>query len=1340
MKSSPFLLIFFLFISTFSHAVTLQTNDFSSSLEGWTGTNVTRELDQMRIDRDDTAQKTFTFADYANQTVTFTLDATEISTWENSDDLEIRVNNNKVIDDTIKGTESKTFTALLDSSGSVTIKIKPNTSKNVEDVYIDNIVVTFSDTTLVFQAGVAADVLAAQIQGIGITITNPVLTHGGVTQGGLHQVGTFSNAINAVGLEIDEGIILTCMDVAESFTTNNSGSRSLTPSGTYHDADLKAIDSNAIYNPVIFEFDVTLDDNTRLLLIDYQFASEEYNEYVASRFNDSFGFFISGGDLTQTYNIARVIDNQTYVTIDNINNYNTVTVNNVNNGTAGYYADGTSWDATKSAFFIDNTVNPKPVQVEYDGLTKTLHATLDNLTPGLTYHFKMALADTGDSQWDSGVFINKINGLREPDICYDYAYKQNDIYLTEGYDPLNGPFINGAVIPNDPSKPLEVSMYFRNTRESEITASNVTVDVLDLNTSQATYKRESVWVIQPQEVFRTKLNDSLLNVSDSFVKNTPINSFNSYEYFYTYFSIDPLVSTLFLPIQVRLNYDLTIPLSQNESVTINRSSLIDAEIPICGGGDSAFDPVYTIFNIIEEEYYTSHNNYNYNINTQVTQREANLAVTTIDANSSDLHTIIDGIVTVVGVDMLDLDAFHDTSASCSEVGNAISDRSWVIINGNGVTPLETNNPDFYKTARKNVALRISYNVSGANDNLLQLESISDNGELRWNVANFDDAVKIGECATDISNGNDMVAQWCSNAGTSFNSAMNKAALSTCMECIYGISTKLTCARDNFAIRPEAFLLNMQDKTVKLTNNYTGVSSPTQARIDLAAGYDYTLDINATTHTNNAASLGYTTSFNLDAGTSSHLKWAPRSGQVTTGCNDTADHPLNVVFINGEAQSTTPLPQVGDYLLHLEDTSWTNIDSIEQSHHSRNYFLSGSDCVLGSSFVAQTTNADSLNGCSINSQHVGSIDSNLSYTDLNLSAHPYKFALTTITPTVGLNHENVNANSYIYMADIRVLSDTNMSYHLNGNIEAQGEDNGTLSNFVNNCYAKPVRIDVNKSTVLLPVAYQYNLQTFNLDGTRIKNNTNDLNNTNNAITLLTADFPQTLEGSARTILNLNYTRETNNSVNPQEVTFNSYNVTCTDALNDCTFNADALSNKTTQGTKDLNASFSIKHYYGRTNIPRSRFQNNTDQSAFIYYEVYCEGNTCNKNLLQNATSSTYIDDPRWFVNTNHSSSFGSAGDVVQKNGQTAVTPDIGPSGNHQDFVRLDYDGTKGNPYKTTMKNKASGWLLYNKYKMNATNNEFEVEFEGTNTQWNGTDAANVTTKRKAADGTNRRSRW
>ena len=64
--------------------------------------------------------------------------------------------------------------------------------------------------------------------------------------------------------------------------------------GTSGDADLNLLTSGVdAYDATVLQFDVTAKFNGQLSFT-YVFGSEEYNQYVASPFNDVFAFYIDG--------------------------------------------------------------------------------------------------------------------------------------------------------------------------------------------------------------------------------------------------------------------------------------------------------------------------------------------------------------------------------------------------------------------------------------------------------------------------------------------------------------------------------------------------------------------------------------------------------------------------------------------------------------------------------------------------------------------------------------------------------------------------------------------------------------------------------------------------------------------------------------------------------------------------------------------------------------------------------------------------------------------------------------------------------------------------------------
>ena len=499
--------------------------------------------------------------------------------------------------------------------------------------------------------------------------------------------------------------------------------------------------------------------------------------------------------------------------------------------------------------------------------------------------------------------------------------------------------------------------------------------------------------------------------------------------------------------------------------------------------------------------------------------------------------------------------------------------------------------------------------------------------------------------------------------------------------------------------------NQTDTAVsqRIADDISGVVSPSSSSVDLSAGYKYNIEIKATNHVDNTQAVGYTKAYALSPNDTAEYTWEPR-GTVVTGCNDIEDKLLDIRFTNGTVDTNTSVYQVGEYRLNILDKTWTQVDSDPQymSHHNGNtYFLDSTnkDCLVDSTAVYSVglSNATPLVGCDTSSNHTNT-DNNLVYQDYNLTFHPYKFDVSSISPTVGINHDTMSATSYVYMTDLS--KDQNMSFHLNGNIIAHGYYDNFMSNFVSSCFAKPLDLNITRSSIDANVSYQYRLN----GGGAV-----DLNNSIVPIVLQDGNFTKELNGTAPTVLNFNFERDITASQNPEIITFTDYHVDCSVPA-DCTFNADLILDKTTKGEKTLNNA-TTRYYYGRTHAPRQKYIDNgtiINHDAFIYYEAYCDEDG-NKSLLQDGNTSTFSDDPRWYINTQHTNSYGTASNVTEK--KTSGTMIIGtqPTGNHQDKVVVKYPGDKGYPYITTMQNDASSWLIYNKYNVNATKNEFSLEF-------------------------------
>lgn len=220
--------------------------------------------------------------------------------------------------------------------------------------------------------GVTPGDLANAIAGSGVAVSNISFT-GAQTAG-----GTFSNGAGILSLA--GGIVLGSGNVNDVVGPNTLDDVT-TAQGTPGDSDLDSLSGFTTLDAAVLEFDIVPDAAT--LFIRYVFASDEYNEFVGSQFNDVFAFFVNGTN-------CALIDGDP------------VSVNTVNGGNP--FGDAAS--ATNSGFYRNNDLDDGggSIDTEMDGLTVVLTCQAA-VNVGVANTVKLAIADATDATYDSAVFI-----------------------------------------------------------------------------------------------------------------------------------------------------------------------------------------------------------------------------------------------------------------------------------------------------------------------------------------------------------------------------------------------------------------------------------------------------------------------------------------------------------------------------------------------------------------------------------------------------------------------------------------------------------------------------------------------------------------------------------------------------------------------------------------------------------------------------------------------------------------------------------------------------------------------------------------------------------------------
>ncbi len=1046
--------------------------------------------------------------------------------------------------------------------------------------------------------------------------------------------------------------------------------------------------------------------------------------------------------------------------------------------------------------------------------------------------------------------------LYEPRFCYDYAYEQNGRYFTEeNLGGTNLPRLTGTVLPGED---INMTIYIRNEENSDVVAKNMEINVTNIDTTQARYKTNTTRVTQPGAFASVPVDEADISTGPSYVKGVQIDDVDGQQFFYLFYTLDTSAlngNDINMSIEAQISYNLVLPTPDGGDITIATTSNIGGfKVPMCSLNGLRYLPNYGRYNVEHAANYTLYPspNHVYNLPTQVAGRPDTFKVVSYNPDNLDERNATS---TTVFVELIDAGSQADVQAACDREEASISERIFVGFRDTESVDFDkdyilahsldvTKTPEqFFGEAHENVLFRITYNVlNDENESLVDSEYIDGTGwvihnfnELAQGVVNANLDLPVNEqnkCRDDVEysyylpNGNiktevfTTMPQACGNNADT--NGMTDIEMAICMQCVFGYNTKKVCSRDNFSTRPEAFNINIYDNNESTLKTDPAILLPKNAKI--AAGYKYSYDINATSHTGNEPAIGYTQDFRVprpDFNLS--YVWSPEPLRDVSGCNDTKPkHPpvyirnglgINDPLVNGVVVNNSndtiqnKSNNVGRYQFSMIDTVWTGADQNPYHHSLAKYsahFLQGSDCAIGQSFVPDG-NQSLINtsvGCNISSTHRNN-DADITYTDYNISIRPYAFDISRIAFQKGHFDLNLSMprvdldknNSFVYQNNIiKDSDDFNMSVRFIGTLLPVGYDfNQTgLSNFVKDCYAED--LDLNVSTDPIPVVnapqYQYRLRELdaastivlddNNSGWNVDENNVTVNSLSGLITLPAKDFNKSMSGSVNMELHLNFGRSVTTPFNPIFLTYNDFNVSCKTREN-CESQAEMKRPDLGQ-VHDVNGTYTIfnpsykaaplniAHLYGREHIPRYRVNGNNAQVP-IYYEFFCDDDAaaqpapCNIATFANFPDANRsispkallsVDDVRWYVQLEHNvSADGNAtstqtrdlnGDRVGEDNGRFGLMDIDDNSTTANYV---YNGSRGYPYKATIEVVTPDWLIFSRYDGSDTVNNklapgsvvnnFELEFTQSGGRV-GKDTSGINTQTDSASTTNRRIQW
>jgi hypothetical protein len=223
---------------------------------------------------------------------------------------------------------------------------------------------------------VDAAALAAVLVGSGVTISNARYT------GAKSSAGTFTSDSQTVG--ITSGILLST-GIAKGVIGPNTISYYGTDMNGAGDAQMTALVGSPTFDATTLEFDF-VPDSAKIYITKYVFASDEYNEFVGTQFDDGIAIFVNNVN-------CALVDGQP------------VSINSINDG----YNDGTDVTPPSHPWLFRSNLDPggnpsNAINTEMDGLTTVLTCAA-SVNKGVTNHIKIAIADANDGLFDSNLFI-----------------------------------------------------------------------------------------------------------------------------------------------------------------------------------------------------------------------------------------------------------------------------------------------------------------------------------------------------------------------------------------------------------------------------------------------------------------------------------------------------------------------------------------------------------------------------------------------------------------------------------------------------------------------------------------------------------------------------------------------------------------------------------------------------------------------------------------------------------------------------------------------------------------------------------------------------------------------
>ena len=568
-----------------------------------------------------------------------------------------------------------------------------------------------------------------------------------------------------------------------------------------------------------------------------------------------------------------------------------------------------------------------------------------------------------------------------------------------------------------------------------------------------------------------------------------------------------------------------------------------------------------------------------------------------------------------------------------------------------------------------------------------------------------------------------------NSGKCSNECSNSSGTS-CYECLRKFFALPICSRDNFAIRPESYHIALSDDNETLSKKRMTISENSSNGVaDLAAGYMYRLDINATKFSDK---IDYVRGYFLNVLGDQTDKKAEALFSDSANCTDRANYNLNIYMLYGQSVGHEPLNKnrsvplnalyienSGKYRVHIEDSEWTIVD---QEGYRYKPFRDHADCNKNSAEIDSSSRI-AKRGCKIQSNLSSS-----NYYDLNINMHPYSFDLNTIIDSSNPN----SASNYVYINDLSktqslIKNNREMAIKVTGQVVALGKNKKELSNYINGCSAYDVTLtlDLSKTPSDITDSYGNNL-TLNYalyDSNAGDNSVNVKSISDSAsinLNLKRKYFYIPSRGNLNSYFN--FKREYNNPINPFKLHFGKIEAK---SLNE-KMSVAMQKNYIPSGSKNINDSKTL--YYAKIKSESDFYDDIYSDNVVtpLYVAIYCNKslNYCSKYGID--TTKALTSEYDWWLSLNHNgNSDGKAILQSDPDDKASINPtsiDNFVNGVANDIKVVSNDRINL-PYMIYIKPDTQmldnyPWLLYNKFNDTPPDYIFKVRFVNSPAAWSG----------------------